>query len=186
MNIYEKLQAIRCELQGQTLKKSGKNEFVKYAYFELSDFIPAVNLLMKTHKITSTIQYDKDIAKLTLINCEKPEETLIFTSPMADGGLKACSPVQNLGASITYLRRYLWINALEIIEADSLDASTKKEEGEHFIPDDRTNLDIGKIVCSDCSQPILTKEGAEDTKVINFSKSKYGKPICWNCQQKKK
>jgi len=130
MNIYEKLQLIRCELQHKDITKSGKNEFVKYGYFELSDFISEVNDLMLTHKITSTIQYDKEIAKLTLIDCEKPDNTIVFTSPMADGGLKACSPIQNLGATITYLRRYLWINALEIVESDISDASkpdTKKE-----------------------------------------------------------
>jgi len=46
MNIYEKLQIMRCELQDMKLKKSGKNKFAGYEYFELQDFIPEINKLM--------------------------------------------------------------------------------------------------------------------------------------------
>jgi hypothetical protein len=36
--------------------------------------------------------------------------------------------VQNLGAVQTYLRRYLWTNAFEIVEHDALDATMGKDE----------------------------------------------------------
>jgi hypothetical protein len=36
--------------------------------------------------------------------------------------------VQNLGAVISYLRRYLWVNAFEIVEHDALDATTGSVE----------------------------------------------------------
>lgn len=36
--------------------------------------------------------------------------------------------MQNLGAVISYLRRYLWVNAFEIVEHDALDATTGKDE----------------------------------------------------------
>ena len=42
MNIYEKLQTARVELQKTALKKSGVNKFAGFKYFELGDFIPAV------------------------------------------------------------------------------------------------------------------------------------------------
>jgi hypothetical protein len=47
-----------------------------------------------------------------------------FTSPMSSAALKGCHDVQNLGAVQTYLRRYLWTNAFEIVEHDALDATT--------------------------------------------------------------
>jgi hypothetical protein len=37
MNIYKKLQAARIKLQQTELRKSGKNKFAGYEYFELSD-----------------------------------------------------------------------------------------------------------------------------------------------------
>ncbi len=64
---------------------------------------------------------------MTVYNVEKPEDYVLFTAPMAAAELKGCHPVQNLGASISYLRRYLYVNALEIVEHDALDATTGKE-----------------------------------------------------------
>jgi hypothetical protein len=51
-----------------------------------------------------------------------------FTCPMAEAHLKGCHPVQNLGASITYITRYLLVMALAICEHDALDATTGSEE----------------------------------------------------------
>ena len=42
LNLYQKLQKVRVELQNSKLKKSGKNTFSKYEYFELGDFLPKV------------------------------------------------------------------------------------------------------------------------------------------------
>jgi hypothetical protein len=46
---------------------------------------------------------------------------------MSTAALKGCHEVQNLGAVQTYLRRYLWVAALEIVEHDALDATTGKK-----------------------------------------------------------
>ena len=42
---------------------------------------------------------------------------------MSEANLKGCHPVQNLGAVETYIRRYLWVAALEIVEHDAVDSS---------------------------------------------------------------
>jgi hypothetical protein len=42
---------------------------------------------------------------------------------MSTAALKGCHEVQNLGAVQTYIRRYLWVAALEIVEHDVVDAS---------------------------------------------------------------
>jgi hypothetical protein len=47
---------------------------------------------------------------------------------MSSAALKGCHDVQNLGAVISYLRRYLWTNAFEIVEHDVLDATTGSVE----------------------------------------------------------
>ena len=128
MNIYEKLQIIRCTLQKEKFKKSGKNTYAGYEYFELGDFLPRINELMLEHKLCSNISFGADMAVLTIINIEKPEEQMIFTSPMSEAGLKGCHAVQNLGAVQTYLRRYLYVNAFEIVEHDALDGTTGKQD----------------------------------------------------------
>jgi len=46
---------------------------------------------------------------------------------MAEANLKGAHPIQNLGAVLSYQRRYLWMAALEIVEHDIIDASPNNE-----------------------------------------------------------
>lgn len=122
MNIYEKLQAARVELQKMKLKKSGKNKFAGFDYFELSDIIPAINQIFNEKKMFSQFSISDNLATLTIIDAEKSDDFVLFTSPIAELELKGCNAIQALGGVHTYLRRYLYMNALEIVEADLFDA----------------------------------------------------------------
>ena len=128
MNVYEKLQQARVILQNENLKKSGKNAYSGFTYFELADFIPAVNVIFEQLKLCSNFSIVAGIATLTIINSEKIEETTVFTMPTAELQLKGCTAVQALGGVNTYCRRYLYLNALEIVEADMLDPQAGKIE----------------------------------------------------------
>lgn len=123
MNIYEKVQEMRVALQTMNIKKSGENKFAGYKYYELGDFMPAINQLMKDYKVCSVVTFGAEEATLTLFNAEQPEEKVVFNSPMKDAVLKGAHPIQNLGAVETYQRRYLYMTAFEIVEADVLDAT---------------------------------------------------------------
>ncbi len=125
--MYQKLQLARLLLQEKKLNKSGKNKFAGYEYFELQDFLPAVQTIFADTGLCPVFRCGVNDATLTVYNVEKPEDYVLFTAPMAAAELKGCHPVQNLGASISYLRRYLYVNALEIVEHDALDATTGKE-----------------------------------------------------------
>lgn len=126
-NVYQKLQLARLLLQEKKLTKSGKNKFAGYEYFELQDFLPTVQTIFADTGLCAVFRCGSSDATLTVYNTEKPEDYVLFTAPMASAELKGCHPVQNLGASISYLRRYLYVNALEIVEHDALDATTGKE-----------------------------------------------------------
>jgi hypothetical protein len=128
MNVYQKLNAARAKFHGIELKKSGHNKFAGYKYFELGDFIiPALDIF-KQLDLTSIISFGKDEASMTIVDNEKPEDRIVITSPMSSAALKGCHEVQNLGAVQTYLRRYLWVAALEIVEHDALDSSEPTKE----------------------------------------------------------
>ena len=128
MNVYEKIQAARIELQGMKLKKSGKNKFAGFEYFELADIIPAINKIFNDKKLFSQFSIQEGYATLTITDSEKPTDFVIFTSPVAELELKGCNSIQALGGVHTYLRRYLYMNALEIVEADLFDAVSGEEE----------------------------------------------------------
>lgn len=120
MNVYKKLNQARVSLQSMTLKKSGQNKFAGYSYFELGDFLPAVNAIFADVGLCSHISFAADVATLTVVSVDDGSK-IEFSCPLAEAQLKGCHPVQNLGASITYTRRYLYTNALEIVEHDPVD-----------------------------------------------------------------
>jgi len=126
MNVYKKLQKARIKLQQTELKKSGKNKFAGYEYFELGDFLPAIQRICDEVGLCGVVSYDEHNAHLTIHDTDG-DGTIVFSSPMSSAELKGCHAVQNLGAVQTYLRRYLWTNAFEIVEHDALDATTGSE-----------------------------------------------------------
>lgn len=145
-NVFEKLQDARVILQGSKLKKSGKNNYSGFTYFELADFIPTVNKLFKDLKLCSNFSIMDGLASLTIINSEEPNDRTVFTMPTAELELKGCTPVQALGGVNTYCRRYLYLNALEIVENDILDSKAGAfEEPKPKKQETKTNNDIDII-----------------------------------------
>ena len=122
MKVYENLNKVRLALQKTKLTKSGHNKFAGYQYFELGDFLPTINELFASHGLFGYISFGKELATLTIVSTED-QSKIEITSPMAEANLKGCHPIQNLGAVETYIRRYLWVTALEIVEHDALDSS---------------------------------------------------------------
>lgn len=125
MNVYQKLNEARAKFHQSQLKKSGHNKFANYYYFELGDFVIPALQIFKEVGLTSVISFGKEEAKMEVVNTEAPEEKVVITSPMSTAALKGCHEVQNLGAVQTYLRRYLWVAALEIVEHDAIDSTVK-------------------------------------------------------------
>ena len=105
--------------------------------------------------MTSVISFQQDHASMAIVNSEKPEEKIVISSPMSEASLKGCHPVQNLGAVETYIRRYLWVAALEIVEHDALDAITGSETKEAPKKVDKT---VEGIKITDEEQKIPSNE----------------------------
>jgi hypothetical protein len=122
MSVYKKLQDARMKLQNTALKKSGHNKFAGYYYFELGDFLPSIQKICAEMGLCGVVSFNHEMAFLQIIDTEDGT-SIMFTSPMSSAALKGCHDVQNLGAVQTYLRRYLWVNAFEIVEHDALDAT---------------------------------------------------------------
>lgn len=146
MNIYEKIARARNAFAELNVKKEGKNTYAGYTYFTLDDILPAVNTIAEDLKFVTIFDTTSDNASLTIVDCEKPEDKVTFscayvrtitktigkdgkeTTDVQGSSLKGCHPVQNEGATITYLKRYLYLNAFEISEGDALDATMNPNE----------------------------------------------------------
>lgn len=128
MSVYKKLMKARVKFQGSTIKKTGINRFASYSYFELSDFLPVVQEIFDDFGLCGIVSFGKEEASLTIVDIENPTDRIVIASPMSSAALKGCHEVQNLGAVQTYLRRYLWVTAMEIVEHDALDATLGSDE----------------------------------------------------------
>ena len=117
-SVLQKLQQARVMLQNKKLKKTGFNPFQKFNYFELGDFLPQINEIFNELKLYSHFNLYGDKAKLVII-CTETNEQVQFTTPIQQ--VKENAKMQDIGAIHTYSKRYLYYNALEIIENDLID-----------------------------------------------------------------
>ena len=129
-NIYTKLMEVRVKFHKLELKKSGLNKFAGFKYYELGDFLVPATQLLQEANLCPMISFNNELATMTLINGDNPEEQITFTSPMRDLELKGTNAVQNLGGVQTYLTRYLYIQLLNIVEADVFDSTSGKDDKE--------------------------------------------------------
>ena len=123
-NIYSKLMSARVKFHKLKLKKTGHNKFAGFKYYELADFLVPATQLLQEENLCPIVTFTNEEARLTLVNGDNPEEQIIFTSPMRDLELKGTNAIQNLGGSQTYLTRYLYIQLMNIVEADVFDATS--------------------------------------------------------------
>lgn len=121
LNIFQKIQKVRVELQKKDVKKTGLNKFSNYKYFELSDFLPHIMELCDKYGIYTEFQYTNEEAKLIVFDTES-KEFREWTTPIEVAALKGCSSIQNIGGTQSYARRYLYTMAFEIAESDMVDA----------------------------------------------------------------
>ena len=71
MSIFEKLNQARLEFQNMGVKKSGKNSYAGYTYYELSDIIPAINKIADELKFCCIVNFKSDLATLDFCDLEK-------------------------------------------------------------------------------------------------------------------
>lgn len=128
--LAELLQEVRYEMSKTEMKKSGYNAHLKFNYFELKDFVPLATKLFYERGITPmfTIECDANGIEYAYMHIFKGAERLIFKVPTAETGMP--NPMQGLGAKITYLRRYMYLIVLDLVENDIIDAQDEAPKAE--------------------------------------------------------
>ena len=149
ISLNESIIKIRVKLQSSNLKKSGKNKFAGFEYFELADFLPKLNELMEEEGINDIFTIDENVAKLTLIKGEERQEYTLpfyrFETPLnfkkdkngnfmkdSNGNyleVKSMQDIQYLGALNTYYKRYLYLNAFGITDGEVIDRMNNEDLG---------------------------------------------------------
>lgn len=158
-NVYAKLNEARKQFLASGVKKSGINRYAEYKYFTLDDIIPVKQRIFEALGIIDLISFEPEIATLLLINVDNPDETIAFTSPMEDDESLIKNPIQKLGAVETYIRRYLYMQMLDIVESDAVEAVADK-------PDPETGKVVGINTAKKSNKLVSAEERAEAKETL--------------------
>ena len=121
-NIYQKLLLVRDEFAQAEVKKSGKNFQLSSTFYELTDIVPVARPIFNKYRLLPLTTVASGKATMIVVDVDSPEEKLIFELDVQTyDGNKAVTPPQAYGAVVTYYRRYLYMIALDIVEADYLE-----------------------------------------------------------------
>lgn len=171
LNLFQKLQQARVELQEMNLKKSGHNKFAGFTYYTLEDFLPAINIICNNVGLFTAISFDKEYATLRIYDTDDIDKFIEYKSPMKEIEQKGCNAIQNLGSVQSYSRRYLYLTAFEIVENDFSDAVLGSDNNKRISSNNITNGTKSQI-------NILAKQYAELAEktmddVMNVLSEKY-------------
>jgi len=173
-NLNESIINIRVKLQNAKLKKSGKNKFAGFDYFELADFLPKLNELMLEEKVNDRFYIKDDYATLEL---QKGEEINTYTMPFVlfetpvnvkqnqtTGEIrevKSMQDIQYLGALNTYYKRYLYLNAFGITDGDVIDSMDNNEM------DKKDSIDYRQKLIAYCNEKNIDMNEIAKTYKLN-------------------
>lgn len=127
VNLLSKIMQARKMFKDKGIKKSGFNHFQNFSYYELKDIIPEAIEICIELNIATQFTYEDHNYKLKVYDLDNREVTE-FCMPGKDykneGNIN--NQLQNLGKIQTYIRRYLYMQFLDITENDVVDASKPK------------------------------------------------------------
>ncbi len=154
MNVWQKLALARRRFLEGGLEKSGVNDHQMYDYFELEDIVPRQTAIFAEMGLLEIVTYsgpvvigyvpneNTDVPVMSepegvaiVVNADNPEERIEFR--MKWGEVEAIvskstnkavnMPIQRNGAEETYMRRYLKMLVLDLVEADKVDSVSREE-----------------------------------------------------------
>ncbi len=121
-NIYERLVMVRDEFAKVGIEKNGKNMQLTSKFFTLDDIVNTSRPIFHENRLLPLDKFTREEATLTLVDIDSPDTSIVFTIPMREYmGNAAVTPVQAMGATVTYYRRYLYSLALDLAEKDELE-----------------------------------------------------------------
>lgn len=162
-NIYERLMTVRDEFAKIGIEKNGKNMQLTSKFFTLDDIVNKSRNLFHENRILPIDGFTKDEATLTLVDVDNSDVCITFTIPMREYmGNAAVTPVQAMGATVTYYRRYLYSLALDLAEKDELEegfdhAAPVSERKVPATPQQRQEVKEGLTAPADNATPLQIK-----------------------------
>ena len=168
MSVKERTARISNEL---VVIKTGFNEYSKYTYITPEDlFTPLKPLLLKYRlRMLYNVRRTRDgrnEAVLRIEDFDTDVGRLIYTMNVGDITLKGANEVQSMGGLRTYCKRYLVMDAFDVVEnsddLDSKDTTTDDKKNKKEVKKDPTNEAKAELQTI-CREKIKEDEGNRET-----------------------
>lgn len=184
-NIKEKLLNIQVQLKAP---KNQKNTLGNYNYRSCEDILEALKPLLEESKAFLTLSDkitqvgDRYYIESTAILTDAEKEDYISVTALAreDEAKKGMDLAQITGSASSYARKYA-LNGLFAID-DTKDSDATNKHGKSEDKKDKSKAaeeNTEELKCSSC--------GAEINQAVSaFSKNKFGRELCRDCQTKEK
>lgn len=127
-DVVDKLEEAKYLMSLETLSKSGKNDFQKFQYLELSDFLPQARRIFRKLNLATTFQinFKKNIARL-IVKDKESETKQTFSIAIDDVTEKnPGKSMQTRGTLQTYAMRYLYFQLFELNVPDGIDSKNNQ------------------------------------------------------------
>ena len=169
MNIYQKLTAARKMFAEKGVKKSGINRYAGFKYYTLDDIIPVKLDIFNEVGLCDFVQFNDHGAVLRVVNADNVNEHVDFASPVAPDESLISNPIQKLGAVQTYVRRYLHLMMLDIVEPETVDEISGQDEKK--APAKKAQKPATKEEREQAKETITNTTGAADEAQIKAIKA---------------
>ena len=172
--------------------KNGTNEYHRYKYATAADVLEKVNASLTKHGIASVVATNllgtKEVTTakgnveqlvtvevtVTLIDAESGETlTLKGLGSGQDSSDKSVAKAQTMAL------KYCYLNSLAIATSDDPEADWHTDEVMQPKSAPQKNNSTNNLTCNDCGSVI-------SQKVADYSKAKFGRFLCLDCQRAKK
>lgn len=149
----EKIQKAIELIKANDLKKLGKNKFSNYDYYtpeQVAELVTAA-----THKVKLLCKFDLKrnelgiTGTLSVFDIESDEQPVTYEMATAIPEIKATNIAQQIGGAMTYTKRYLLMNAFDIVD-NNLDFDTTENTQK------LTEKPVAKQPANELDEAILT------------------------------
>lgn len=175
ISIYRKLAKARIEFLASGVKQTGKNMHLAYKYFTLDDIVPVATKVMADNDLIAVIRFDTDYVYMDVVDMDNPANGIHFKSPMVEieipltkSGGKSMNEAQALGCVQSYLRRYMWLMVLDIVEVDVFDMTQGNDNTETKKPTPPPTAEERKEIAEEISKP--TEDKATDAQKASIKR----------------
>ena len=131
-SLLGRIHKCKIRLKEKKLKKTGYNSHNKYHYFELSDFLPSLEVILDEAGLATYCYFEADKGYLVVFDTETGVShtwsTKCISSHVKENGFDVGVHMKSEQAIQTYARRTLYLQAFDIVEPNEIENDGEGEE----------------------------------------------------------